>query len=276
MPCGVYLGYSKSRAARSRSDSAGACTLRKCRRVMTRAGDARPITIPFGTVAVLTRWLQGAHTAFRNRRPFIGGLFWAEYNEELFEFSRKLENASFRGDERTDTVTLWTVRRTEACAAYGYLKVTWSAWPCADSPVGNRLAFSALHLALILHKVLDRTRGQPRRTPAQARRLLDGYRRTPSSERCKFSGARIREARQQVVASEILELIIADYREYDGAIPPGSVGDDLLRLMRERYLDFAEDREVFVEYDMQDCIDAAIEQLAPEIATVREIRGLRR
>ena len=243
---------------------------------MTRAGDARPIRIPFATVSVVTPWLQAAHIAFRNRRPFVGWRFWARYEEDLFGFTRKLEKAWLRNDDRTDAVTLWTVRRTEARAAYGYLKLTWWAWGCDDCPISNELAFSALHVALILHKVLDWTRGKPLRTPAQAKRLLDEYRRTPSSERYKFSGLRIREARQRVEAAAMLENIIADYRQYEGAIAPGTVGEDLLRLMRERYFDFEGDREVFVEYPMHRLIDAAIEQLPTDIATIRENDSFRR
>ena len=73
----------------------------------------------------------------------------------------------------------------------------------------------------------------------------------------------------------MLENIIADYRQYEGAIAPGTVGEDLLRLMRERYFDFEGDREVFVEYPMHRLIDAAIEQLPTDIATIRENGSVR-
>jgi hypothetical protein len=204
----------------------------------------------------------------------IGGKFWADHTKELIEFTRKLERGWLRvRDRHCDALTLWTVKRTEARVACGYLKLTWRAWRCADSPISNELGFGALHTALILHKVLDWTRGQPRRTAAQATRLLDEYRRTPSSERYKYSGARIREARQQVEDAAILEEIIAEYRQYEGAIPASATGDELLQLMRERYFDFADD--ILFGYEMHRSIQAAIRQLIPEIATIQGNGGLR-
>jgi hypothetical protein len=185
---------------------------------MSKAGSAPPIEIRTESAIVLCRWLHGFHAALYFGEPTVAVRFLSVHHDALRRFARKLEKGLCRrGREKGESITLWTVDREEATAAYGYFDVVLNFQRSDLDPHKVQRIYppdveiALLHVTLVLRIALRPRVGHPKRTLEQAARLLDEYRGTPSGLRHQFSGRRVREAKKRIADEEYNRRITAAF-----------------------------------------------------------------
>jgi hypothetical protein len=176
---------------------------------MTKPGRFGPFELWAAEAVAVGQWmLEEVATSWYTRETVKAQRFCSDQRLRiaLVGFANKLRKAGGRaGRDKNEPIAVWRLTPVEAAAAYQYMKLR-LLQHIDGLDLLHEDDFATLPFVMLLLGDLFRYAGRPRRTYAEAKRLVEDYESLPSSERVeRASGQSLRAARRRLILARKIE-----------------------------------------------------------------------